>query len=89
MNCWVEPTLKLAGLGVTEMVDGTVTVNVVVPVMLPIAAVTELEPEETPVAARAADELVSLPLYPAMSDGDVERVIAAVHAALCLTSGGN
>src|SRR6201989_3068708 len=37
LNCWVEPTLKLAGLGVTEMVDGTVTVNVVVPVMLPIA----------------------------------------------------
>ncbi len=40
------------------------------------------KPVETPVAARAADELVSLPLYPAMSDADVERVIVAVHAAL-------
>jgi dTDP-4-amino-4,6-dideoxygalactose transaminase len=40
------------------------------------------KPEETPVAARAASELVSLPLYPAMSDADVERVIVAVHAAL-------
>ena len=40
------------------------------------------KPEQTPVAARAADELVSLPLYPAMSDADVERVIVAVHAAL-------
>jgi dTDP-4-amino-4,6-dideoxygalactose transaminase len=39
-------------------------------------------PAETPLAARAAERLVSLPLYPAMSDAEVEQVIAAVRGAL-------
>jgi UDP-4-amino-4,6-dideoxy-N-acetyl-beta-L-altrosamine transaminase len=39
-------------------------------------------PDQTPFAARASQRLVSLPLFPAMSDGDVEDVIAAVRQAL-------
>lgn len=35
-----------------------------------------------PVADRVLNELVSLPLYPAMSDADVDRVIGAVRDAL-------
>ena len=37
------------------------------------------DPASTPIAAEVAERLVSLPLYPAMSDGDVARVIAAVR----------
>jgi UDP-4-amino-4,6-dideoxy-N-acetyl-beta-L-altrosamine transaminase len=39
-------------------------------------------PGETPIAARACERLVSLPLYPALSDAEVEQVVAAVRAAL-------
>ncbi len=39
-------------------------------------------PEATPLALAASQRLVSLPLYPAMSDADVERVIVAVRRAL-------
>jgi UDP-4-amino-4,6-dideoxy-N-acetyl-beta-L-altrosamine transaminase len=39
-------------------------------------------PADTPLAERAALELVSLPLFPAMSDADVETVIAAVRSSL-------
>lgn len=38
-------------------------------------------PAPCPVAARAAMELLSLPLHPALADRDVDRVIAAVRAA--------
>jgi dTDP-4-amino-4,6-dideoxygalactose transaminase len=37
-------------------------------------------PGPCPVASVAADELLSLPLHPALSDEDVERVAAAVNA---------
>ncbi len=37
------------------------------------------DPAATPLATAAAARLVSLPLYPAMSDRDVDRVIAAVQ----------
>ena len=39
-------------------------------------------PEATPIAAAASASLLSLPLYPAMTDDDVERVISAVGEAL-------
>jgi perosamine synthetase len=39
-------------------------------------------PSETPIAQRASERLVSLPLYPAMSDAEVDQVIAAVRGAL-------
>ncbi len=42
-------------------------------------------PSATPIAARAAGRLISLPLYPAMTDGEVEQVIAAVRGALAET----
>jgi perosamine synthetase len=40
------------------------------------------EPSATPIAARASDELLSLPLFPAMSDDDVDRVVTNVRAVL-------
>jgi dTDP-4-amino-4,6-dideoxygalactose transaminase len=41
-----------------------------------------LHPGMFPHSQRAYERMVSLPLYTAMSDGDVERVVAAVRAAL-------
>jgi dTDP-4-amino-4,6-dideoxygalactose transaminase len=35
-----------------------------------------------PVAARVGRETVTLPLFPAMSDGDVSRVVAELRAEL-------
>lgn len=40
------------------------------------------DPSATPIAAAAADTLVSLPLFPAMSDDDVDFVIDAVREVL-------
>lgn len=40
------------------------------------------DPADTPIAQRASNELISLPLFPAMTDADVERVITAVRAEL-------
>ena len=39
-------------------------------------------PEQWPEAMRLGRQTVSLPLSPAMSDGDVERVIEAVHSVI-------
>ncbi|WP_233511110.1 DegT/DnrJ/EryC1/StrS family aminotransferase [Dyella psychrodurans] len=39
-------------------------------------------PEQWPHAMKIGSETVSLPLSPAMSDGDVQRVIEAVHAII-------
>ena len=39
-------------------------------------------PEDFPHAARIGRQTVSLPLSPALSEADVERVIAAVHASI-------
>ena len=38
--------------------------------------------EDTPVAARVGRETVTLPLFPAMSDEDVERVVGEIKAVL-------
>jgi dTDP-4-amino-4,6-dideoxygalactose transaminase len=40
------------------------------------------QPEQWPVAMRLGRQTVSLPLSPAMSDGDAERVVAAVRRVL-------
>ena len=40
------------------------------------------EAASTPIATEVAEQLVSLPLYPAMSDDDVARVIAAVRVVV-------
>ena len=40
-------------------------------------------PEDFPVASREYERIVSLPLYPRMSDRDVEDVIEAVSAVVC------
>ena len=37
-----------------------------------------------PVAERASEQVLSLPLYPAMHESDVERVIHTVHKVLGL-----
>jgi dTDP-4-amino-4,6-dideoxygalactose transaminase len=39
-------------------------------------------PEATPVAARVGRETVTLPLFPAMQNEDVPRVVEAIHATL-------
>jgi dTDP-4-amino-4,6-dideoxygalactose transaminase len=41
-----------------------------------------LNPAQFPHSQRAYEAMVSLPLYTRMNDGDVQRVITAVHAAL-------
>jgi len=43
-------------------------------------ALAALDPAECPVAGRACDELLSLPLHPALRDDEVDEVAAAVHA---------
>jgi dTDP-4-amino-4,6-dideoxygalactose transaminase len=37
------------------------------------------DPEDCPVATRACDEVLSLPLHPGLSDTDVDRVAASVR----------
>ena len=49
---------------------------------LPLYRSLGYTPEATPIACRAAQELLSLPLYPSLTDDDVDRVIAAVGEAL-------
>ena len=38
--------------------------------------------DETPVAARLATEVASLPVHPALTEADLERIVAAVHEVL-------
>jgi len=44
--------------------------------------------DDFPNAEAAADSMVSLPLYPQLTDGEVERVIAAVNRALAEVASG-
>ena len=41
-----------------------------------------LQPEQFPHSQRAYAAMVSLPIYPRMTDGDVGRVIEAVRTAM-------
>jgi dTDP-3-amino-3,4,6-trideoxy-alpha-D-glucose transaminase len=51
------------------------------PVSLPRQpAMASAHPADCPVAVRACDEILSLPLHPAMHDDSVDEVAAAVHA---------
>jgi len=43
-------------------------------------ALASADPADCPVAARACDEILSLPLHPALRDDSVDEVAAAVHA---------
>jgi dTDP-3-amino-3,4,6-trideoxy-alpha-D-glucose transaminase len=43
-------------------------------------ALASVDPADCPVAARACDEILSLPLYPALHEDSVDEVAAAVHA---------
>ncbi|SOC51312.1 DegT/DnrJ/EryC1/StrS family aminotransferase [Ornithinimicrobium cerasi] len=48
-----------------------------------LVSLARFAPErELPVTARAAAEVISLPVHPSLSQGDLERVAAAVHAVL-------
>jgi dTDP-4-amino-4,6-dideoxygalactose transaminase len=40
------------------------------------------KPGDYPVAEKVSDQVLSLPLYPAMTEGDVERVIRAVRKVI-------
>jgi dTDP-4-amino-4,6-dideoxygalactose transaminase len=51
------------------------------PVPIPCQpAMTAFEPADCPLAARACDEILSLPLHPALADDEVDQIAAAVHA---------
>jgi dTDP-4-amino-4,6-dideoxygalactose transaminase len=51
------------------------------PVPLPRQpAFAQVKRDDCPVAARAAQEILSLPLHPRLTDTDVERVSSAVEA---------
>jgi dTDP-4-amino-4,6-dideoxygalactose transaminase len=43
-------------------------------------ALAALDPADCPIAARACDEVLSLPFHPALRDDEVDEVAAAVHA---------
>ena len=43
-------------------------------------AMAGVDPADCPIAVRACDEVVSLPLHPALADADVDRIADAVHA---------
>ena len=45
------------------------------------------EAQDFPVAFRESERLISLPLYPGMSDGDVDDVIAAIADILVRHAG--
>src|SRR5262249_12456496 len=49
---------------------------------LPLYRKLGSDPHATPLALAASRELVSLPLYPGLSDADVDRVLAAVRDSL-------
>ncbi len=42
----------------------------------------QLKPEDYPIASEVFQRIVSLPIYPKMTDADIERVIAAVRKTL-------
>ncbi len=62
---------RLAACGVETLVHYPVPIT-----RQPALAGTD--PADCPIATRACDEVLSLPLYPALSDDDVTRVAAAV-----------
>ena len=41
-----------------------------------------LRPEQFPNATRASQRMLTLPLYPRMSDADVDGVLAALHSVI-------
>jgi dTDP-4-amino-4,6-dideoxygalactose transaminase len=43
-------------------------------------ALAALDPADCPIAARVCDEILSLPLHPALTDAEVDEIAAAVHA---------
>ena len=43
-------------------------------------ALAGVDPAECPVASRACEEILSLPLHPAMADDDIDFIAEAVHA---------
>jgi dTDP-3-amino-3,4,6-trideoxy-alpha-D-glucose transaminase len=43
-------------------------------------ALVALDPAECPIAGRACDEILSLPLHPGLRDDEVDEIAAAVHA---------
>ena len=38
-------------------------------------------PERLPVATRAAEEILCLPIFPDLGDGDLERIVAVIRGA--------
>ena len=64
----------------TSLASGGIETLIHYPVPIPRQpAFAGIQPADCPVAARACDEVLSLPLYPGLSDLDVDRVAAAVQ----------
>ena len=64
----------------TSLASGGIETLIHYPVPIPRQpAFAGIQPADCPVAARACDEVLSLPLYPGLGDLDVDRVAAAVQ----------
>jgi len=64
----------------TSLASGGIETLIHYPVPIPRQpAFAGIQPADCPVAARACDDVLSLPLYPGLSDLDVDRVAAAVQ----------
>jgi dTDP-4-amino-4,6-dideoxygalactose transaminase len=68
---------RLATLGIDTLIHYPVPVH-----LQPAFAHLGYGPGDFPVAERAASEILSLPLYPQLTDVEVERVIAGLEVAL-------
>ena len=64
----------------TSLASGGIETLIHYPVPIPRQpAFAGIQPADCPVAVRACDEVLSLPLYPGLSDLDVDAVAAAIR----------
>jgi dTDP-4-amino-4,6-dideoxygalactose transaminase len=65
----------------TSLASGGIETLIHYPVPIPRQpALAGAQPADCPVALRACDEVLSLPLYPGLSDADVDMVAASVRS---------
>ena len=68
----------------TSLASGGIETLIHYPVPIPRQpALAGVPPGDCPVAARACDEVLSLPLHPGLSDADVDAVAASVRTDTC------
>jgi len=77
-----DPALNPRAVLQTSLASRGIETLIHYPVPIPRQpALAGANPADCPVAARACDEVLSLPLHPGLSDADVDRVAASVSAA--------